>query len=111
MDGIPNMEEIGDVVHVDVERDGIEEGPVGVDVESVDPGEGQPRLRRWLGWTRTTGLAMPTSGCVDVLFPGNGGAGSGSGGGRQAHEAQCGHDGLELVVGHDGLEGPGEPEG
>lgn len=103
------MEEIGDVRKVDVEVDGIEEGPVGVDVETVDPRVGKPRLRRLLGGTQTRrGIASPAaSRRVEVLLPSNDSVGTG---GRKADEAECGHDWLELLVGHDGLEGPGEPK-
>lgn len=40
------MEKIGDVGHVDVEVNGVEEVLVGVDVEAVNSGEGKPGLGR-----------------------------------------------------------------
>lgn len=40
------MEKIGDVGHVDIEVNGVEEGTVGVDVEAVDPGEWKPGFGR-----------------------------------------------------------------
>ena len=96
------MEEIGDVRQVEVEVEGVEEGSVGVDVEAVDPRVRQPgpwrRRRVW--------VAPPTSGGVGVLLPARGDVA----GGRKAHEAQRGHDRLQLVVGHYGLEGPREPQ-
>lgn len=104
------MEEIGDVGQVDVEVNGVKEGPVGVNVEAVDPRVGKPRLRRRLGGTQTRRwVATPAaSRHVEVLLPRNGGVGSG---GRKADEAECGHDWLEFLVGHDGLEGPSKPQG
>jgi hypothetical protein len=99
---VPDMEEIGDVRQVEVEVEGFKEGPVGADVEAIDPRVGQPGP-----WRRRVGVALPTSGGVGVLLPGKSGV---AGGGRKADKPKGGHDGLQLVVGHDGLEGSGEPQ-
>lgn len=43
---VPNVEEIRNVAHLEVEVDGIDEGAVGADVEAVDPRVRQSRPRR-----------------------------------------------------------------
>lgn len=102
------MKEIGEVAHLEVEVDGVDESPICIDVEPINPGVRQPgpglclrhRGARW--W-----VGPPLAGWEHVLLPG---AAVGRRRRRwKAHEAQGGHDGLQLVVGHDGLEGSRVP--
>lgn len=43
---VPDEEEDGDVGHLEVEVDGVNEGLGGLDMEAVDPGVGEPATRR-----------------------------------------------------------------
>lgn len=44
---VPNVKEIRDVGHAEVEVEGIQESGVGVDVEAVDPGVGKAGSWWW----------------------------------------------------------------
>jgi hypothetical protein len=61
---------VGEQVEVEVE--GFNEGPVGADVEAIDPQVGQPGPWRW-----RVGVALPTSSGVGVLLLGNSGVAGG----------------------------------
>ncbi|PON75212.1 hypothetical protein PanWU01x14_045640, partial [Parasponia andersonii] len=103
----PNMKEIGEVTHLEVEVDGVYESTIGIDVEAIDPWVRQLGPRRWWLRRREPRVRHPPTGGTDVFLPNAAGK---SGGRREAHEAQGGHNGLQLVVGHDGFEGSCVPQ-
>lgn len=105
------MEEIGDVAHLEVKINGLDESPEGVDVEPIDSRVRQPRPRQRRLIRGDSPPTPPPSGRGEhVLLPQHRRVRR-RGSRRPANEAEGGHDGLELVVGHNGLEGAGVPEG
>ena len=100
---LPDVEEVGDVRHLEVEFNGVDESLVSIQVEPIYLRVRQLGLRwHWRLFVRVivAVFVIRRLSHVSVLLPRPGRRRRR----RESHEAQDSHDGFKLFVSHNGIE-------
>lgn len=80
---VPNMKEIGEVTHLEVEVDGFGESTIGIDMKAINPWVRQLGPWRWLSRV----FSDPPTGGADIFLPKVAGSRRRRRRGRETHEA------------------------